>query len=190
MNIRLVMTKKEIILQTTLKLIAEQGIVATPMSQIQEESAVATGTIYHHFKSKEEIINFLYVREKMFFEEIANNNIDYTISYYDNFCAVVNAICDYYLEHNAIFHYFQQVVHSKYITSESKEKANAYLASIAQFIQHGIDTDELENNEVFLLLELLHSNVSIYIELVLKQQINDISSRQNLLNYTWKAIKK
>ena len=50
------MTKKEKILETTLQLIAKNGLNASPMSMIAKEANVATGTIYHHFKSKEEIM--------------------------------------------------------------------------------------------------------------------------------------
>jgi AcrR family transcriptional regulator len=184
------MTKKEIILKTTLRLIAEQGILATPMSQIQEESGVATGTIYHHFKSKEEIINFLYVAEKSFFETISKKNIQKENSYRKNFENVFNAICDYYISNNEKFHFFQQVVHSKYITEESKEKVNALLSSIAVFIQNGIENNHLKDSNVLLLLELLHGNISTYVELVLKNQINDTQSRDYLLEYVWNAIKR
>lgn len=184
------MTKKEIILNTTLRLIAEQGILATPMSQIQEESGVATGTIYHHFKSKEEIINFLYVQEKVFFKLIAQNHIKENTSYKNNFCCVLNAICDFYIENEKTFYFFQQVANSKYLTEESKEKANEYLTPIANFIQHGIESNEVENAPVALLLELLHSNVSVYVALVLKNQTSEQGIRESLLNYSWKAIKK
>lgn len=55
------MSKKAIVLQTTLELITKQGIHATSLSQIIKESGVANGTVYHHFKNKEEIITELYL---------------------------------------------------------------------------------------------------------------------------------
>jgi AcrR family transcriptional regulator len=183
------MTKKEIILQTTHRLIAQQGILATPMSQIQEESGVATGTIYHHFKSKEEIINFLYINEKKFFETIAQNNIKKEASFQENFKNVFYAICDYYLNNNENFYFFQQIAHTKYITEESKQKADELLSSIVFFIQNGIDKEHLRENNVKLLLELMHSNISIYVEMVLKNQIDDAISRVSVLEYVWNAIK-
>ena len=47
------MSKRDLILQTTLELITELGFHATPMSLIIKKSDVASGTIYHYFKSKE-----------------------------------------------------------------------------------------------------------------------------------------
>jgi AcrR family transcriptional regulator len=63
-------TKKEKILETTLQLIAKNGLNASPMSMIAKEADVATGTIYHHFKSKEEIINEIYLNKKKDFKRI------------------------------------------------------------------------------------------------------------------------
>ena len=70
------MTKREIILQTTLELIAQQGIQETPMSQISRESGVAIGTIYHHFGGKTEIINSLFIELKKEFSQALTSNLD------------------------------------------------------------------------------------------------------------------
>jgi len=58
------MSKKEDILNTTLRLVIEKGIHNTPMSLIAEEAGVGMGTIYNYFASKEELINALYLKLK------------------------------------------------------------------------------------------------------------------------------
>ena len=58
------MSKKEDILNTTLKLVIEKGIHNTPMSLIAEEAGVGMGTIYNYFASKEVLINALYLKLK------------------------------------------------------------------------------------------------------------------------------
>lgn len=54
------MTKREKILETAMRLFVEKGIQSTPTSLIAKEAGVATGTLFHHFKSKEELVNALY----------------------------------------------------------------------------------------------------------------------------------
>lgn len=184
------MTKKEQLLQTTLRLISEQGILATPMSQIVTESGVATGTVYHHFKSKEEIINFLYVREKMFFDAISEENISENDDYFENLNRLINAICDYYLENKIVFQFFQQVVNTTYITAESRMKAAESYSKIAKFIEEGITQNLIETNNVMFLLEIIHSNIAIYIEMVFNLKIIDTENRNQLNNYILKALKK
>jgi AcrR family transcriptional regulator len=48
------------VLETTLRIIIEKELQATSMSLIAKESGVSTGSIYHYFESKEDIINELY----------------------------------------------------------------------------------------------------------------------------------
>lgn len=61
------MDKKEQIIKTAIKLFVKQGFENTPTSQISKESKVATGTLFHHFKTKEELINeaYLFVKKDM-----------------------------------------------------------------------------------------------------------------------------
>ena len=54
------MSKKEDILKTALRLFIENGINKTPTAKIASEAGVATGTLFHHFKNKEELVNALY----------------------------------------------------------------------------------------------------------------------------------
>ncbi len=50
------MSKKDQILRTALKLFVEKGFEKTPSSRISSESEVATGTLFHHFKSKNDLL--------------------------------------------------------------------------------------------------------------------------------------
>ncbi len=47
--------KKDIILETAARLFAEKGYIRTSTAILAKESGVAEGTIFRHFKSKEEI---------------------------------------------------------------------------------------------------------------------------------------
>lgn len=54
-------TKREDIIKTAMRLFTEEGFHATPTSKIAKEANVATGTLFHHFKNKEALINALYI---------------------------------------------------------------------------------------------------------------------------------
>jgi AcrR family transcriptional regulator len=55
-------TKRDAILDATLDVVVERGFHEAPMSLISERSGASAGVIYHHFASKEEIIQALYER--------------------------------------------------------------------------------------------------------------------------------
>ena len=50
------MSKREQILTTTLDLVSELGFHETSISLLIKKSGVAAGTIYHHFKNKEDLL--------------------------------------------------------------------------------------------------------------------------------------
>nr|WP_321268484.1 TetR/AcrR family transcriptional regulator [uncultured Sulfurimonas sp.] len=54
------MTKREMILQTAMNLFIKKGIQSTSTASIAKKAGVATGTLFHHFKTKEELVYELY----------------------------------------------------------------------------------------------------------------------------------
>ena len=58
------MTKKENIFKAALHLFVKNGIDKTPTAKIAAEAGVAIGTLFHHFKNKEELVNALYLEVK------------------------------------------------------------------------------------------------------------------------------
>jgi AcrR family transcriptional regulator len=49
--------KKQQIMNAALKLFVENGFHGTSTAEIAKTAGVATGTLFHHFKTKQELIN-------------------------------------------------------------------------------------------------------------------------------------
>jgi len=58
-------SKRDAILDAMLDIVVERGFHDAPMSLVAERSGASTGVIYHHFASKEKIIQVLSVRSGM-----------------------------------------------------------------------------------------------------------------------------
>ncbi|PIA78449.1 TetR family transcriptional regulator [Gaetbulibacter sp. 4G1] len=54
------MDKKEQIIEIATKLFSENGFENTPISKICEESNVSKGLVFHHFKSKDELLREIF----------------------------------------------------------------------------------------------------------------------------------
>ena len=54
------MSKHEAILDAALALFVERGYHGTAVPAIAERAGVAAGTIYHHFESKEQLVNAVF----------------------------------------------------------------------------------------------------------------------------------
>ena len=68
------MEKRELIIQTAIKLFTENGFDNTSTASITKKAKVATGTLFHYFKNKKELISEAYLETKReFFAEIKKN---------------------------------------------------------------------------------------------------------------------
>ena len=54
------MNNKQKILETAITLFVKQGFENTPTIQITKESGVASGTLFYHYKTKEDLMNAAY----------------------------------------------------------------------------------------------------------------------------------
>lgn len=66
--------KRQKILDTAMHLFVEKGIQSTPTSLIAKKAGVATGTLFHHFATKEELVNELYTS---IFEEVSHYQLQH-----------------------------------------------------------------------------------------------------------------
>lgn len=183
------MTKRQKILETTLDLIAKHGVQATSMSFIVKESGVATGTIYHHFKSKEDIINELYLEKKSFFTLIGEDILNSEQSVEKQFKNLWKALYGYYMVHPNVFSFYLQMNNSIYITDETKEKALLTYEPIVAFFAKGIEDGIFVKTDVMLLVELLHGNITTFVGLVMNQKVGE-DLLNDAIELSWKqAIK-
>ncbi len=56
--------KRELLLEAATKLLVERGLHATPTSAISKEAGVSAGILFHYFKTKEDLIDELYISIK------------------------------------------------------------------------------------------------------------------------------
>ncbi|MBC5992497.1 TetR/AcrR family transcriptional regulator [Pontibacter cellulosilyticus] len=184
------MTKREKILHTTLELIANQSIQATPMSQIAKESGVATGTIYHHFASKEEIVQQIYLSTKQDFQRIIQSNLHPSQNVKSQFISLWKSIYEYYINNPLAFRFVQQVNYSPYINETTRAEAQQYYQEVYQFFEAGIKAGHFVEMEVVLIGELIHGNISTLVEMQLNNMLEQPESQiQHAIEFSWNAIK-
>ena len=58
------LSTKDKIFQSALELFASQGIQSTSTAQISKKAGIASGTLFVHFKSKQELIDTIYLSIK------------------------------------------------------------------------------------------------------------------------------
>ncbi|MBI3134934.1 MAG: TetR/AcrR family transcriptional regulator [Bacteroidetes bacterium] len=190
------MTKKELnkrtkILNTMLDLVVKQGIQATPMSQVVKQSGVAAGTIYHHFASKEEIINELYLNLKKEFGSTLSNQVDLNTSYKTQFFQIWTNLYDYFCENETAFHFAEQIGHCTMITPETKQKGELYYLPVIEFFANGIAQNQLREMDLKLMSNLIYGNVVTAVQLTLSGELIMTKDRlQTVIQSSWDSVAK
>ena len=158
MNVRST-DKKQRILDATMELIAENGLHATPMSQISKRSGVSAGSIYHYFPSKEAIINHLYIELKKETADAAFQGYDIKTPYKERFLLMWQNSLNYLLSKPIQLSFIEQCSISPLISEEAKEASNRYRAPLVGFVMEGIESRHLKKMDTRLILSFIHGTI-------------------------------
>ncbi|GAA4275558.1 TetR/AcrR family transcriptional regulator [Aquimarina mytili] len=184
------MSKKAIVLQTTLELITKQGIGATSLSQIIKESGVANGTVYHHFKNKEEIITELYLMLTQDFGTVVMRNVpeddikkQFTVMWLNLF---------YYFVNNPIaFIFSEQIARSPEIPQSLKDQARQYYNDIEQFFKEGVRQKIFKSYNTLVMEELFFGNVVSLVKIHENETVNLQEKHINqAIEISWRGFLK
>ena len=136
--------KKRAIFESTLRLIREFGFHGTPMSQIAQEAGVATGTIYHYFISKDELIVALYhyVRDRM--QCVIFRDADLGLPYPEQFTTVWTNLVKYYVQHPEVLSFLEQFFSSPYVKDVYPEDRVCFQDEVSVFLKQGVEEGHIK----------------------------------------------
>ena len=142
-----------------MELIAENGLHATPVSQISKRARVSAGTIYHYFPSKEAIINQLYLDLKKEMADAAFREYDIKAPYQERFFLMWQNSLDYLISKPIQLSFIEQCSISPLISAEAKEVGKRYHAPLAGFVTEGCESGYLKKMDPRLILSLIHGTI-------------------------------
>jgi AcrR family transcriptional regulator len=134
------MDKQTEILKAALKLFVENGFHATPTSKIAKEAGVANGTLFHYYKTKDDLIIALYVDIK--------TRLSGCIRIDDEKDEDIKARCKRYftealqwgLENKTEFKFVQQFLSSPYLLLLAPEEIQKQSQVSLDLVREGIKT--------------------------------------------------
>lgn len=182
------MNKKSIVLQTTLELITKQGIRATSLSQIIKESGVANGTVYHHFKNKEEIITELYLMLTQDFGTVVMRNIPED-DIKKQFSIMWLNLFHYFVNNPLAFVFSEQIARSPEIPQSLKDKARQYYAEIENYFKAGIRQKTFKSYNSMVMEELFFGNVVSIVKIHENEKVKLLDKHINqAIEISWKGF--
>jgi len=183
--------KKKWILETALKLFTSQGFHNTPTSQIAKEAGVATGTLFHYFKTKEDLINYLYLECKDSMKTAMLNGLFEEKDPVKQIKKLWLNIISWGINNTNEFLFFQQYSNSPFITNMTKEEGINRLAFLYDFIESSKSLNILKDIPPDLLIDLTYGTISAMIYNILKfpERINDKEYMEKAFSIFWDSIK-
>lgn len=141
-----VMEKRDKILQAALALFTERGFHNTPTSLIAKEAGVATGTLFHHFKNKDELVNTLYLEVKTKLVTALKDDFVAGDSTEEKLKSTwVNGV-HWGIMHPKEFQFIMQFANSPFISKLTKEQAMNQYEAISDLFEEAMEEDLIKSD--------------------------------------------
>jgi len=194
MNVQLEHTaeKKCAIFESTLRLVMKQGFHGSPMSQIAQDAGVATGTIYHYFSSKDELIIELFKYCKCRIGHAMFTSPELDLPYPQRFVAIWINLVNYYIGHPEVLSFMEQFFSSPYAQVVHRKNFTVQMQNeMSSFLQQGIDEGHIKALDINILSAAFIGTVTATAKRHLNGQYSfDESSMNEMVTIIWNGIKK
>jgi len=185
------MDKKTQIYRAALKLFIQNGFDKTPTVMISREAGVATGTLFHYFKTKEELINSLYLRCKDSLLIMMMKGIDDEITYRGKIKRVYLNFLEWGCENTDEFLFFQQFYNSPYIREMTREEGRNRFSALFDLLREGVEREILKNVDIEYLLAIITGilNAQLHYCIANGHLQRDQAFLERAFSFIWDSIK-
>jgi len=153
------MDKQEQILIAALKLFVEFGFHGTPTSKIAREAGVSNGTLFHYYKTKDELVVELYIYIKTKMTGCIDSGRIEGETIKATFKRMFISSMYWALENPIEFRYSQQFHSSPYLSMVSHEEILKQTKYLMDFMQEAIDARVLKPLPIDLLFTLISNHI-------------------------------
>jgi len=183
--------KKQDIFDTTLQLIVSKGLHDVPMSEIAKESNAAIGTIYHHFRNKDELIKALYADIHEELEDIVNlEEIDIK-NYQSEFATLFLKVFKYFIQNADKFEFIQQYENSPFGKDTVELHRHIEYPIQPDFFILGQKRGFIKNTSLSLITNIVYSNIANLTRLQLSKKVElNREMIELVIDGCWEMIKR
>lgn len=184
-------TKKEKVIQTALKMMAEGGFHDAPMSTLAEKSKVAIGTIYHHFTNKEDlsiaVIDMCLAQRNEALNAAISNGSSPGEIFEDLWTAAFNFFTTYKNE----YRFLLQCQNSPALRKLYTASKNQYPATVINFFKSGIKSGKLRDLDPQILFDWTMAGISTAVNSQINTKSKNLNPKQiqEMIQMSWTSIK-
>ncbi len=183
--------KRDKILRVALKLFVEQGFRGTSTSQIAKIAEVATGTLFHHFKSKEELIKELYLGAKFGLADYLETELARTDDLKQKMNALWFAFVGWAIHNENEYRFFKHCEATPYISDDIRKQGEARFEFIFSLFSEVYVLKEDKTISQELLIDLFVGMLYGFINHLMKhpEMVNDQELWKKGFDVCWQMLK-
>lgn len=184
--------KKLIILDTALTLFVNQGFHATSTASIAKKSGVATGTLFHHFPTKDALLNQLFLSIKQQFADEVKAQLNPKENIEQSAQQLWNVAISWGLTNPIKQKFIQQYAQSSTISQETKQQSwDTIFHFLSELIIDGQQTGLIKQHPLQLMLDNCHGQYIAATHFFLNnpEKWSDEKYKQASFMMFWGAIK-
>ncbi|NYB51077.1 MAG: TetR/AcrR family transcriptional regulator [Methanobacteriaceae archaeon] len=151
--------KEQKILNSALSLFVEKGFHGTSTAEIARTAGVATGTLFHYFKTKEELIDQLYIYSKESILEEVQDDYDKAKPLKENVKSLWLKFVCLGIENPDKFSFIMSFHCSPYITSFTKERIEDKFFELFQIYKKGFEEGGIKETYDELLMDFFWGSI-------------------------------
>lgn len=139
--------KRELIISAALALFAAKGFDGTAVPEIASLAGVGTGTLYRYFPDKHGLVNALYRRWRISFNEASLAAMPACLSPREQFELYWRRVLEWYRGFFEPARFLELHAHETYLDAESRQIARVHGAALKSFVRAGMETGSLAAGE-------------------------------------------
>jgi AcrR family transcriptional regulator len=183
--------KPEKILSTALKLFVVYGFHGTPTSKIASEAGVSNGTLFHYFKTKDELVVSLYnsIREEL--NQYLAAKINEAEAVKEKFRSLFVYSVDWALENSDAFYFIQQFHFSPHLELVPEAEIQQQTVLHRQLLQDARNANLLKPLPVALIATLSASQINGVYQYLINNKLPAVQQKEminNVFELTWTMI--
>ena len=181
--------KQNAILDEALALISEHGFHGAPISAIAKQANVGAGTIYRYYKTKDELIKDLYLREKQAVMSYIMDGCGPQYSVKENFRRIWYNILSAQSSYDVRSRFLDQFYNSPFNEMVTPEERTEMLAEAQALFDRGVKEGVLREDTIEVCGPVFMGTVSYLAHLVKcggLEMSDDLSEKA--FNTCWRAV--
>ncbi|MCU0442716.1 MAG: TetR/AcrR family transcriptional regulator [Bacteroidia bacterium] len=175
----------------TMRLVNTTGFAALKMADVAQAAGIATGTLYVYYKSKEALINAVYLNTKLEIIDVLLDNAHANPDYFLTFKNMWTAYMQYCMQYPEKMLFVEQFIYSGLIAEEVIAQTEAKLIPLNQFLTYGQQKGLIKRMDIELIKAQMQGAITETIKFLTKQQQTLTAVQLNdCFAMTWDALRR